>query len=91
MNIVWLCLKFMFINFRFVSVFCYSANNVLLVEEAYNTFILECQQQCKLVPNRATFGRRLLRTFPSCVKKKRRLPGTTDKYQYPYAIFMCSS
>ena len=78
----------MFINFRFISKFCYSATTVLTVEEAYNVSVLECQQHDKLVPNRATFRRRLLSTFPSCVKKKRRSPGMTDKYEYPIYVNM---
>ena len=58
--------------FRLISKFCYSPNNALLVEEAYNAFISKCQQHGKAVLNRATFGRRLPSAFPSCKKKKRR-------------------
>lgn len=55
----------------------------MLVEEAYNAFVLVCEQHGKQVINRATFGRKLLSVFPSCVKKKRRSHGTKDKYEYP--------
>ena len=70
--------------FRFISKFCYSADSVVLVEDAYNAFILELQHHGKTVLNRATFGRKLLSVFPSCVKKKRRCHGTKDKYEHPF-------
>ncbi len=61
-----------------------SEDCITKIDLAYDAYKQLCLQSSIEPVNPAIFGKLLFDLFPFCEKKRRRVPGKADKFEYPF-------